>query len=99
MTASNPAIAKFAETTEGNVLEDGFDVLRLDPSYDGSCPCARITVDGQKLRLHCWRVCFDCEYVGIHYEGIAGRLAAEKVKPLLDEMNWYGEWATFEDPS
>jgi hypothetical protein len=73
-------------------LADGFDVLALDSEYIGSCPCATVVVDGARLELHCWRVCSACEYVGIHYEGAAGRAAAERIKPLLDEMNWYGEW-------
>lgn len=71
-------------------LQTGHDVLALDPFYEGSCPCARFTLDGTRIRLHCWRVCAACEFVGIHYEG--DRAVAERIKPLLDEMDWYGTW-------
>ena len=73
-------------------LADGYAVLALDPYYSGSCPCATVEVDGQRLELHCWRVCSQCEFVGIHYEGAAGRAAAERVKPLMDGIDWYGKW-------
>lgn len=78
------------------IPQTGFDVLALDPEYGGHCPCAVVVIDGARLELHCWRVCSSCEYVGIHYEGPEGRAAAEKVKPLLDAMDWYGEWPIVE---
>jgi hypothetical protein len=39
-------------------------------------------------------VCETCEYVGIHYDG--DRAMAERIKPLLDSMDWYGEWPIVE---
>lgn len=71
-------------------LQDGFDVLALDPQQDGSCPCFSTTINGTKIEGHCWRVCSRCEYVGLHYEGDIE--IAKAIKPLLDKMNWYGEW-------
>ena len=73
-------------------LADGWEVLALDPEYIGSCPCARVVIDDQRLELHCWRVCGKCQYAGIHYEGVAGRVVAEAIKPLMDAINWYGQW-------
>lgn len=74
----------------------GFELLALDPHYDGACPCATVVIDDVRLEMHCWRVCFRCEYVGVHYEGAQGRELAERVKPFLDSMDWYGEWAVTE---
>lgn len=75
---------------------DGYDILALDPGFDGGCPCATVVIDGERLELHCWRVCSTCEYVGIHYEGAGGRAVAERIKPALDAMDWYGEWPIVE---
>lgn len=77
-----------------DTLETGYDVLALDTGTDGSCPCANFTLDGTRIRLHCWRVCQRCEFVGIHYVG--ERAVAERIKPLLDAMDWYGEWPIVE---
>lgn len=79
-------------TTLDRLPETGYEVLGLDPEYIGSCPCATVTVDGERLEMHCWRTCSECDHVGIHYEGNAGAAAAERVKPLLDAMDWYGAW-------
>lgn len=83
-------------TTATMTLETGYDVLRQDPKFDGSCPCAEVVIDGVRLELHCWRTCLKCEFVGIHYEGAEGRALAERIKPLMDEMQWYGEWPIVE---
>ena len=74
--------------------DSGYLVLAMDPSFSGSCPCATVTIDGTRLEMHCWRVCDQCEYVGLHYFG--DRAVAQRVKPLLDDMNWYGEWPIVE---
>ena len=72
-------------------LLTGRDVLALDPGYDGSCPCAEFELDGAHIVLHCWRVCTACGGCGIHV--VRGdRAVAERIKPLLDAMDWYGEW-------
>lgn len=76
------------------LLATGFDVLAMDPHYSGSCPCATVDIDGTRLEMHCWRVCLTCEFVGLHYSG--DRAVAERVKPLLDAMDWYGEWPIVE---
>ena len=70
--------------------ETGYDVLRLDPDYNGSCPYAEFDLDGAHIRLHCWRVCSGCDGCGIHVRG--DRAIAERIKPLLDAMDWYGAW-------
>ena len=72
-------------------LLTGHDVLALDRDYTGSCPCAEFELDGAHISLHCWRVCHLCAGCGIHV--LSGdRAAAERIKPLLDAMDWYGEW-------
>jgi hypothetical protein len=71
-------------------LEDGYDLLRLDLDYDGSCPCFMLTLDGTRLEGHCWRVCHRCKGCGIHYEG--DEETALRAKTLLDAIDWYGEW-------
>ena len=81
---------------EASPLPDGYAVLALDPEFSGSCPCATVEIDGQTIQLHCWRVCERCEYVGIHYEGAPGRAVAERIKPLMDGIDWYGEWTIAE---
>ncbi len=74
---------------------DGYELLALDPKYDGSCPCATVVIDGVKLEMHCWRVCSRCTYAGVHYEGTAGRLAAERAAEMLNAIGW-SEWQTCE---
>lgn len=69
---------------------DGWDVLALGENYEGGCPCSSFTLEGTRIELHCWRVCLDHPGCGIHYEG--DREVAERIKPLLDEIDWYGEW-------
>lgn len=73
----------------------GFDVLALDPNYDGSCPCADVVIGGVRLLIHCWRTCSDCTYAGVHFTGPDGREVAERVVPLL-KASWGSEWQTFE---
>ncbi len=82
--------------TTATLPATGYDVLALDPYFEGSCPCAMVGIGGVRLEFHCWRVCSQCEYVGIHYEGAEGRAMAERVKPLMDAMDWYGEWPIVE---
>lgn len=82
--------------TDYITLQSGFDVLALDPNYGGSCPCAVVEINGQRLELHCWRVDQEHDGCGIHYEGEKGKAVARIIKPLLDEMSWYGEWAIVE---
>lgn len=73
---------------------DGYGVLALGENYEGSCPCSSFTLDGTRVELHCWRVDTSHDGCGIHFEG--DRSIAERIKPLLDEMNWYGEWTIVE---
>lgn len=72
----------------------GYEILALDPNYEGSCPCARFDLGGTEIELHCWRVDPWCAGCGIHYKG--DRAVAESLKPALDDMNWYGEWQVVE---
>jgi hypothetical protein len=72
----------------------GFDVLALDPEYNGACPCAQFILDGTVIELHCWRVDLDHDGCGIHFDG--DRAVAERIKPALDAMDWYGEWTVVE---
>ena len=71
-------------------MTDAYAVMALDPEYTGACPCFVATIDGTIIEGHCWRVCFDCEGCGIHYEGDS--TVAEALKPLFDAMDWYGPW-------
>lgn len=41
----------------------------LDPTYDDYCPCAQWRDRGVLVQVHCWRVCLDCRYSGIHVSG------------------------------
>lgn len=70
------------------------EVMALDPHYAGACPCFSVTIDGTIIEGHCWRVCFACDGCGLHFEG--DRAVAERLKPLFDEMHWYGEWTIHE---
>lgn len=76
---------------EEELPDDGYALLRLDPEYDGSCPCATIALPSGVYELHCWRVCTDCAGCGLHYEG--DEATALAMKGVLDAMDWYGEWA------
>ena len=67
----------------------GYDVLRLDPDFDGSCPCATFTFRGHRFEAHCWRGCSQCEYVGLHYDS-SGKALALELAALLTAMDWYG---------
>lgn len=72
-------------TTE---LNDGYEVLALDPNYIGACPCATFELDGTRIETHCWRTGRSCR---IEFWG--DRSVAERIKPLLDDIDWYGEWS------
>ena len=67
----------------------GYDYLALQPGYEGSCPCSGFVVDDTLFDAHCWRVCTDCTYAGLHYEGDTA--VAERVFAALQSMGW-GEW-------
>lgn len=73
----------------------GWDYLNLDPSFDGSCPCAAFEVEGVKFEAHCWRLCERCEYAGLHYEEPVVRPRnAEVILQVLgafQAMGW-SEW-------
>lgn len=81
---------------------DGAYPMTLDPKYDGGCPCFRIrTTDGVSVWGHCWRICHDCEYSGVHVTGPdtpAVRQLGETLQRLLTAMDWYGEWALQFEP-
>lgn len=86
---------EYYKSLEGQI-RTGYDVLALGENYEGGCPCSTIVINGERLELHCWRVDTSHDGCGIHYEGRKGHNIAKLIKPLLDEMNWYGEWAIVE---
>lgn len=71
----------------------GYDYLALDTGYEGSCPCSTFEVDGTRLQAHCWRVCEQCEFSGLHYEG--DRTVANRVLSALRAMGW-SDWSLVE---
>ena len=87
--------------------EDGFDLLRLDPEYTGSCPCAKIEdeAEGITIETNCWRTFqwyavqnAECDHQGVcaHLWGADEAIAAH-VKDVLDAMDWYGEWEVVQE--
>jgi hypothetical protein len=83
-----------AVVINGVTCETGYDVLACADDYERSCPCCTIRTSSGTYELHCWRVCRDHPGCGVHYEG--GAALAWAMKPLLDEMDWYGEWTVVE---
>jgi hypothetical protein len=81
---------------ENVTLADGYDVLALGSGegYDGGCPCSAFWLDGTRIELHCWRVDAEHDGCGIHFRG--DRAVADRIKPLLDAINWYGDWTIVE---
>jgi hypothetical protein len=74
-----------------HALEDGHDLLKRDPEYDGSCPCFELSEPGLRVVGHCWRTRYEgcsCRFAGVHVWGPAW--AAKRVKVLLDELGWCG---------
>lgn len=63
-------------------------ILKLDPDYDGSCPCASFNLMNCKVQVHCWRThvegC-DCKASGIHIypEDKQGVVNVGEVRELL----------------
>ena len=55
--------------------EDGYDILNLDPDFEGSCPCFWVRDGDAYMHGHCWRTCQECEYVGLHVHGISNAAA------------------------
>lgn len=73
--------------------ENGYDILNLDPrsaSEGHPCPCFSVQEDGVGLDGSCWRGNESCV---IRFKNVPEH-ARRHVKHLLDELNWYGEWAT-----
>lgn len=77
-----------------DALEDGWDVLRLGAGYEGGCPCSSFAIDKTKIDLHCWRVDGTHAGCGLHFRG--NKVIALRLKPLLDAIDWYGEWTIVE---
>ena len=72
----------------------------LDKKHDGECPCfwATKVIDGKKISIHghCWRVCMECSYNGLH---VSGKLLkkdlmriARALKRKLDKQKWYSPY-------
>lgn len=71
--------------------------LGLD--FDG-CPCFELDLPGLYVRGHCWRICIHCRYCGIHasFSDPGSAAIVERLKELLDVMDWYGEWTLHVHP-
>ena len=70
-------------------LEAAETAYDLGIAWDG-CPCFTAIVDGQEVEGHCWRACSECRHCGLHAGVITP--AIQRLKVLLDKMDWYGEW-------
>ena len=74
-----------------------FNIFKLDPEYDGYCPCLNFKLEGIKANIHCWRAnCAEgCEFSGIHVIGSEiskmAEIGEETLKQL--EKTWsHTEW-------
>ena len=65
--------------------------LRLDPDYDGGCPCTDIWIDRTaSVHTHCWRVqCeYGCEYSGVHVNGLDHETAHKVAQHIISNNPW-----------
>lgn len=72
--------------------EDGYDILRLDSEYQGSCPCFQVLGDGFAIDGHCWRTCRTCDGVGLHVSSAVPSDVAKLMARHLTDLDWYGKW-------
>lgn len=70
--------------------------MGLDPSFDGSCPCFLLEGDGFRIRGHCWRICKDCRYSGIHISGLDFQTATAVGIHIARNNGWSGEQQVIE---
>lgn len=71
------------------------NLARLDPDYEGCCPCTHIKGDGFDVEIHCWRTSHDCNcpYSGIHITGLDPDDARKLADHLIETIGWPGiEW-------
>jgi hypothetical protein len=82
-------------------LEDPYPLFERDKHFDGGCPCFRFYQDlGETwilVQSHCWRICRDCPYAGVHVTGTTpwltrGRIA-KAIQQVLEAYGWPSEWA------
>ena len=69
--------------------------MTLDLEFDSSCPCGTITGQDFEIHFHCWRVCFDCKFSGIHVTGdISDELKQQLGEHVRDNNPWtdYTDW-------
>lgn len=67
------------------------ELRKLDSNYDGSCLCSAFRINDTKIEIHCWRVCSQCTYAGVHYLGdeSIGELVMDK---MINE-GWTTSWS------
>lgn len=65
--------------------------LKLDPDYDGSCPCSVFMHDGMNVHVHCWKTQHDncdCKYSGIHVYGDNPKALISLSKEILEYVQF-----------
>lgn len=72
------------------------EIERAESAYDlplgfDGCPCFSISLEGQVVEGHCWRVCRDCKFCGIHVEREVTPTVV-RLRKLLSKMDWSGKW-------
>lgn len=78
---------------------------RLDPDYDGSCPCfgVNLTIGCAELFIHgkCWRVSATHGLQDLHIVGDLDshelEVIGEALKKQLDGQNWYNSYRVVYD--
>lgn len=86
-------------------MEDGHDLAPFDVNGDGlhSCPCFTIAQPEVYVDGKCWRVSHehaeqDPDDAGccVHVWGTPEQ--GDRIKVLLDKMDWYGDWVLVMEP-
>lgn len=86
--------------------ESAYDIRSFCTDDDalGPCPCFSIDQPGFRAEGRCWRTSFhgfsnwSKDFRACRHDGCCLHVktdtpeAAQRLKSLLDEMDWYGEW-------
>jgi len=82
-------------------VENCFEIQRhFSKEYEGGCPCfdCELIVNGVTVSVngHCWRVCKECAYNGLHITGALPEKDLLKIgkafKRQLDKQKWYSKY-------